>query len=277
MNKVNWGYCSHSWNPLAMRCTRVSEGCEHCWHLRMADRLAKNPKIPSEEREVYAGSGGWCIIRDVEMDAPSRRKKPAIVAVQLMGDLGHETVADEDRGRVWIAMTKAPQHTFLVLTKRPKRIAHWMHHHWTNMIEPNIFLGVTVENQQAANERIPTLLKIPAAGHWLSIEPMLGPVDLYPAFCGFQPPSWGCGPDISGVALGGESGPGARPMHPDWARGVRDQCADSGVPFHFKSWGKWIPSFEMPDGTMVHQNFEKHKQRLLDGREHNETAWGMPA
>ena len=271
MNKVNWGYCSHSWNPIAMRCSHAklrdgtpSPGCLHCWHLRMADRLAKNPKIPSEEREVYAGSGGWCIIRDVEMDAPSRRKKPAIVAVQLMGDLGHETVADEDRGRVWIAMTKAPQHTFLVLTKRPKRIAHWMHHHWTNMIEPNIFLGVTVENQQAANERIPTLLKIPAAGHWLSIEPMLGPVDLYPAFCGFQPPSWGCGPDISGVVLGCESGPGARPMDLRGARDVRDQCADSGVPLFVKQ-------------LNIDGKVSKNPGEWPEDLRVRQTAWGMPA
>ena len=188
MNKVNWGYCKYSWNPMAMRCTRVSEGCEHCWHLTMADRLAKNPKLPLELQEAYAG--GRPVLRNGlpasisrsvdELSAPLRRKKPAVIAVQFMGDLFHEDVPEDAIADIWDVMLTASQHTFLVLTKRPALLLKNLDRCYADNEPPfsNIYLGVTVENQQAADERIPILLQIPAAGHWLSIEPVLSAIEL---------------------------------------------------------------------------------------------------
>ena len=112
---------------------------------------------------------------------------------------------------------------------------------------PNVWLGVSCENQARADERIPILLQIPAAKHWVSIEPMLGAVDFhlpngnFPKYNALQ--KWTNGERATGidwVVLGGETGPGARPMHPDWVRSVRDQCQAAGVPFYFKQWGEWI-------------------------------------
>jgi len=265
MNKVNWGYCTHSWNPLAMRCTRTSEGCDHCWHLTMADRLAKNPKMHAGLRACYAGESAPVLCR---WNDPMLRKKPAVIATQFMGDLGHPSIQPVDVALVFDMIRMTKQHTYLVLTKRPGNLIRYLERFKKALLNPqalsNLYLGVTVENQRTADERIPILLQIPAAGHWLSIEPMLGPVDLYPAFCGFEPPSWGCGPDISGVVLGGESGPGARPMHPDWARGVRDQCADSGVPLFVKQ-------------LNIDGKVSKNPDEWPEDLRVRQTAWGMPA
>jgi len=130
---------------------------------------------------------------------------------------------------------------WLLLTKRPENIASMLPEWWTGA-DPGIWLGATVENQRRADERIPILRAVPCAVHFLSVEPLLGPVDL----------------DLRGiqwVICGGESGPGCRPMHPDWAKSVRDQCLKSGVPFFFKQWSGLFP---------------KKLGALLDGREWNE-------
>ncbi len=265
MNRTKIEYLTHSWNPLAMRCTPVSEGCEHCWHQAMARRLAANRRIPAKEREAYAG--GLPVMREGELDAPFRLRKPALIGVQFMGDLFHEDIW---YGLIYElftnVMAKCPQHTFLVLTKRPEgalgfsREAIPLHDFaWPK----NVWLGVSVENQKRADERIPILLQIPAAVRFVSIEPMLGPVDLtrlilatrnkLDALRGIEYSYVGADEDgramwddpvtegdwIDGVIVGGESGPGARPMHPKWVRDVRDQCVAAGIPFFLKQLGAW--------------------------------------
>lgn len=235
MNKTQIEYLDMSWNPIAMRCTPVSEGCTNCWHLRMADRLACNKQFSSELRAAYAGESQPVLVES-RLDDPRKRKKPTTMGVQFMGDLFHEDVSDESIADVWNVMVKCSQHTFLVLTKRPERMRYWMRLHCgqfdaTYTAPPkNIFLGVTVENQKRADERIPYLLQTPATVRFVSIEPMLGPVQLEHARFWLTEP----GPHLDWVITGGESSPGARPMHPEWARSVRDQCQDTGVPFFFK-------------------------------------------
>ncbi len=183
-------------------------------------------------------------------------------------------------------MIKASWHTYIILTKRPER----MHHELINFAtQPNVWLGVSVEDQQTADERIPWLLKTPAAVRFVSVEPMLGAVDLM----GFLPLAQSDihgvvyspvgGPFIDWVICGGESGPGARPMHPDWARSLRDQCRGANVPFFFKQWGEWIaegqyaaidgtwkpttPDKQFADGTFVFRIGKKAAGRKLDGEE----------
>lgn len=268
MNHTNIDYLDYTWNPLAMRCTPVSEGCEHCWHIRMADRLAKNPAIPDDRRAAYAGEEAPILIGK-ELEAPLHLRKPSRIGVQFMGDLFHDDVAIDDLVDVFYVMAKAAAHTFLLLTKRPSRMlsifhgdlssefvrvfrSRYQHHDPVRITGNNLWLGITIENQARADERIPVLLQIPAAKRWVSIEPMLGAVDLRPylhrgSFADpseigkfYNPLDW--------VVLGGETGPGARPMHPDWVRSVRDQCVGARVPFFFKQWGEWLPWCELyPD------------------------------
>jgi len=186
MNKTNIEYLTHSWNPIAMRCTPVSEGCANCWHLAMANRLAKNPVIPKDRRKAYAG--GKPVLIESEIDAPLKRKKPAIIGVNFMGDLFHPDVSDEMIDAVFSVMAQdicsplhglntPTRHTYLVLTKRPERILEGHPEFFERW--PNIWLGVTCENQQTADERIPILLQIPAAVRFVSIEPMLSKIDLW--------------------------------------------------------------------------------------------------
>jgi len=220
-----------------------------------------------------------------------RWKKPRMIFVCSMGDLFHEDVPEIEIIRVFAVMADAQQHTYLVLTKRPERMKEvltspsiandvWLMTN-TGISEdkpiwplPNVWLGVTAENQARADERIPILLQIPAAKRFVSVEPMLGPVDLTKIIIPItgKGSSQPCAPDsvrrinsltgddvlydhkgygvgskranLDWVICGGETGPGARPMHPDWVRGLRDQCQAAGVPFFFKSWGEWMPSYQ---------------------------------
>ncbi len=261
------------------------------------------------------------------LDQPLRWKKPRRIFVCAHGDLFHESVPDAWIDQVFAVMALAPHHTFQVLTKRAARMRAYMSDPRTigriyNLVcdrvileahdvvliapgvseltappgtrvyldrwpLPNVWLGVSAEDEPRADERIPELLATPAAVRWVSLEPMVGPADLTPALFIFThedqaildaagdsddlpilpfrdpattPAAEVCTPRLDWVVLGGESGPGARPMHPDWARQVRDACAAAGVPFFFKQWGAWAEQIDL--GHMDIQEDE----RLPDGR-----------
>jgi len=221
MNKTNIEYLDYTWNPVAMRCTPVSEGCTNCWHIKMCDRLANNPKIDKYERRSYQGIE--INLKLKELEAPLKRKKPAVIGVQFMGDLFHEDVGLHEIFQVCKVMREAKQHTFLLLTKRPGRMLELF---GSGTPLPNVWLGVTTENQQRADERIPILLQIPAAKHFISVEPMLGPIDeLYEYF------QW---KQLDGVFAGCETGPGRRSAKIQWFRDLKNQCVDNGIPFFLK-------------------------------------------
>lgn len=316
MNKTSISYLTHTFNPIAMSCTPVSPGCANCWAQGYMRRFAANPAFSDAERAAYAG-GDPVLVVD-RLNEPLRVRKPAVIGVQFMGDLFHERVPFEMILRVFSAMNRAKQHLFLSLTKRPHRMIEFCANYGLSPMFPggptgsgeiwpsNVWPGVTVCNQEEADRLIPLLLQIPAAHHWVSLEPMLEAVDFakipainghgfggyYNALSGQWNPGGmdgigNCGPKISFVALGGETGPRARPLHPDWVRSVRDHCEEAAVSFHFKSWGEWAPS---PDGGLpddlpssAGHYFQSptppgkvwrfgHKQsgHLLDGREHRE-------
>lgn len=213
-----------------------------------------------------------------------------------MSDLFHPALPAAIVDHVYAVAALCPQHTFQILTKRPRRAAAWYrlemparapagpselttrervglaalritceaigagrkqklgrglilgdHGRLATWPLPNVWLGASVENQETANERIPALLDCPAATRFVSCEPLLAPIDIGATASALD---W--------VIAGGESGPAARPCHPDWVRGLRDQCAAGGIPFFFKQWGEWLPAGQTAAG------------RLLDGREHNE-------
>jgi len=221
--KIEW--TETTWNPLT-GCTPISPGCAHCYARRMAQRLAGRCGYPAAPHEFEV------TLHPERLSEPLGWKKPRRVFVCSMGDLFHESVPFEYIARVYGVMTLNQQHTFQVLTKRPYRAVDFIHwaedrYKFARTPPPNIWLGATIENQEQADKRIPVLLQIPAAVRFVSVEPLLGPV--YP----LDPQ----GVRLDWVICGGETGPGARPMHPDWARSLRDQCAVAGVPFFFKKMG----------------------------------------
>lgn len=272
MTKTNIEYLDYTWNPLAMRCSPVSEGCEHCWHLRMADRLACNLIFDKHTRRVYAGEADPYLIPSRIKD-PLHLRKPARIGVQFMGDLFHDSIPFNAIHEIWDIMKACPQHTFIVLTKRPQRMKEALERiyslermGWSKGFWDHVWLGVSIENQARADERIPILLQIPAAKRWVSIEPMLGPVDLtrvrvennylINALTGAPLGYTRKDQDsrLDWIVLGGETGPGARPMHPDWVWSVRDQCQAAGVPFYFKQWGEWVPAKPDEYNSFIYPN-----------------------
>ncbi|NKI17400.1 phage Gp37/Gp68 family protein [Spongiibacter sp. KMU-166] len=290
-DKTGIEWTDATWNPIR-GCSRVSDGCRNCYAETVANRF-KGPGLPYEG--LIAKGGQWNgKIRIVEhlIDQPLRWRRPRRIFVNSMSDLFHENVPDELIDKVFAVMALCPQHTFQVLTKRPNRMLEYCKslgkHRSVDRVSiasaqlqadglfsythtsggwclPNVWLGVSVEDQATAEERIPLLLATPAAVRWISAEPLLGPLDLDLSRCethdrdfitddehcgecladgwsGDMPTGHWLDPLNGGldwVVVGGESGSGARPMHPEWPRYLRDQCVNAGVPFLFKQWGDW--------------------------------------
>jgi len=339
MNRQEREWADASWNPVRARdretgriswfCTHLSEECRFCCRLgtgidyraQYADRL-----------DIF--------IDDRILAWPLHWRRPWVFTLS-MSDLFCEFIPDAMIDRVFAVMALAPQHTFIVLTKRAERMRDYMgtakrlaldgvvHHEcleyrdlWVPL--PNVWLGVSVEDQTTADERIPELFATPAAVRFISAEPLLGPVDLTALRLRDPPsPDWtecrrdalrglfsGCpfysaadlcaaeergqehpndrpsgtmrieaGPHLNWVIVGGESGPQARPMHPAWARSLRDQCLAASVPFFFKQWGEWAPAADYASETLedldvrgltddgVVRVGKRAAGRRLDGRE----------
>jgi protein gp37 len=220
-----------SWNP-ATGCTKVSPGCAHCYAERMALRLKemgqgkyRNGFAPTTHPDLLSLPLSW--------------KRPRMIFVNSMGDLFHDAIPLSYIKEVFAVMEEAPRHVFQLLTKRSERLAE------VTPLLPwpdNVWMGVTVENADYTS-RIGDLVKTPARVRFLSVEPLLGPIDKLPLS------------GIHWVVVGGESGPHARPMRKEWVIAVRDQCREAGVAFFFKQWG----------GTN-----RKKSGRMLDGKIYDE-------
>lgn len=281
-SKIEW--TDATWNPVT-GCTKVSQGCKHCYAERLFPRVY-GPRI--KDPSTWGPNGSGRQFSDVRchperLDQPLHWRRPRRVFVNSMSDLFHEDVPDQFIKEVWATMANARQHTFQVLTKRPERMRDLLTDPtwklWLGIPNGNAWLGVSIEDQPTADERIPLLLQTPAAVRFVSYEPALGPVD----FLDYLPDTHDGHPDSRGepwldwVIAGGESGPKARPAHPDWFRSVRDQCQAAGVAFLFKQWGEWAPWIPMPspreprchvfdDGARVWRWGKKASGRELDGR-----------
>lgn len=216
--KIEW--CERSWNPIT-GCSKISEGCKHCYAERMSKRLAGRCGYDKDEPFKVA-------LHPDKFDDPLRWKKPSKIFVCSMGDLFHEDVGFDVIRRIWAVMTTARQHTYMILTKRPERMKQF--YEWMQKQEfkvetawDNIWLGVTAENQQRADERIPILLQIPAAKRFVSVEPMLGEIDITKYLT-----------QLDWVICGCESGPNRRTCQTEWIRDLKNQCISVGVPFFLK-------------------------------------------
>lgn len=202
-----------TWNPVT-GCTKVSPGCKNCYAERMSKRLKAMGMVQYR-------NGFSVTLQESAMDLPLRWKKPRLVFVNSMSDLFQERVPLKFVQRVFAVMQAAPQHQFQVLTKRPELALEYS----TELIwSKNIWLGTSVESSFYV-DRIRTLQRIPAKVRFLSVEPLLGPIPRLPLS------------KIDWVIVGGESGPGARPMKEQWVVQIRDRCRNSGTPFFFKQWG----------------------------------------
>jgi protein gp37 len=238
---IEW--TSATWNPTT-GCDRVSPGCDHCYALTLAKRLkaAGNRRYQQDGNLRTSGPGFALTLHPDKLDEPLRWHRPRSVFVDSMSDLFHREVPEAFIRRVFDVMARAPQHQFQILTKRPGRMASVVGRIQPNPL-PNAWLGTSIETQKWARVRIPQLLRTPAAVRFLSCEPLLGPLDLSTYLTDIDdelPPIPGL-PRVDWVIVGGESGPGARPMQPEWARSLRDQCVAAGVPFFFKQWGGRTP------------------------------------
>ena len=212
MTSIEW--TDQTWNPVT-GCTKVSPGCAHCYAEGIANRLWKGR--PFEDVQVHADRVGQ----------PLRWRKPRRVFVNSMSDLFHEAVPFRFLDAVFHVMRSTPRHTYQVLTKRPERMRFYMRD-TRAPLAPNVWLGVSVENQRMADERIPLLLDTPAAVRFLSVEPLLGPVNLHPWLSG----------GINWCIVGGESGPQARPCELPWIGAIVEQCKAAGVPVFVKQLGR---------------------------------------
>lgn len=286
--KIEW--TDETWNP-TVGCSKVSPGCDNCYAIRVAARgMSPEHHGLTERRMTEDGDllppdwTGEVRCLPERLGIPLRWRKPRRVFVDSMSDLFHPQVPDEFIADVFAVMGLAREHTFQVLTKRPRRMAEWIAgarddvliagdaiaqdestglsnsdraswrsstgawQPWCSWPLPNVWLGTSVEDQHQADRRIPHLLATPAAVRFLSCEPLLGPIEMgmVPGLQDERGIDW--------VIVGGESGPGARPMHPEWARGLRDQCVAAGVPFHFKQAGEWTDDSalkEKPDCVLL--------------------------
>lgn len=238
MGKTSIEWATHTVNWLA-GCTRVSPACQHCYAETMTARLAKMPQAPARYRDRVVEDRRWTgrISYDSAVLANGLGivRRPGVrVFANSMSDTFHEHVPATsltDLAEVIRALTPSARGALMLLTKRPERMLAWQRKHFPAGLPAWVWVGCTVEDQQRADERIPVLLQVDAHVRYLSCEPLLGPIVFGAVGEGVALLSW--------VIAGGESGPKARPSHPDWFRSLRDQCAAANVPFHFKQWGEW--------------------------------------
>jgi protein gp37 len=306
-SKIEW--TETTWNPLT-GCTRVSAGCDHCYIERTPPfRMAGRRFVRGDGLTSNAvGSTTGVEFHPARLTQPFKWRAPRRVFVNSLADLFHDDVPVAFIADVFAVMALTGHHTYQLLTKRHDRMRSVLtSQKFTDELEvrimdravndmqaslwgfryplPNVWLGVSVENQTWADRRIPALLATPAAVRWISAEPLLGPVDLT---------EWhecdGCALDW--VVAGGESGPGARPMDPAWMWSIRDQCRTTGTALFFKQWGDWVTEGQSPqditlpgtshrlldeDGPSFYWVGKGRAGRELDGRTHDDYPGGPNA
>lgn len=245
-SKIEW--TDHTFNPW-IGCTKVSDGCKHCYAEALMDkRYGKVEWGPTGQR-VRTSANYWKQPRKWNREAAASGKRARVFCASLADVFEIHPTQDLDEWRhdLFMLIQQTPHLDWLLLTKRPENVTPYLMHGWGTDLPDNVWLGTSVENQEQAEARIPHLLKVPATVRFLSMEPLLGPVylDLLDGvfFDGGMPFSWQFlePAGINWVIVGGESGREARPMHPEWARAIRDRCVEAGVPFFFKQWGEWCP------------------------------------
>lgn len=277
---ISW--CDATFNPW-WGCAKVSPACDHCYAERDSKRFAAGRVLwgVDAERRTF-GDAHWNEPLRWARTLPVKLGRRPRVFCASMADVFDKNAPDGARERLWALIDATPMIDWQLLTKRIGNVFRMVPEAWHTAFPPNVWMGATVVNQEECDRDGPRLASVPARVRFLSFEPMLGPINVTETFTAFRGISW--------VIAGGESGPQARPLHPDWVRSLRDQCAAAAVPFHFKQHGEWLPAgrepnevqritqqfarptarcYSWPDGeTLVHVG-KRAAGRLLDGVEHN--------
>ena len=266
---IEW--TDHTFNPW-YGCTKISPGCDNCY----AEGWAKRSGLVAWNAPPRAaGNSAWRQPRKWNDEAGKAGIRKRVFCASL-GDVFDNQADPAWVACLWLLIWETPNLDWLLLTKRPQNIAAALPKAYPFMPAwgdgwPHVFLGVTAENQTEAERRIPILLRTPAARRFVSCEPLLGGVSLrclpWTSDRGFvdgltgetqhretrarDPDRFPDTERLDWVIAGGESGPGARPMHPAWVRNLRDQCQRAGTPFFFKQWGEWLPSDQLGAGALT--------------------------
>ena len=284
-----------TWNPVT-GCTKVSPGCENCYMFR------DYPRLKAMGVRGYGLGADQVFLNEEVLQKPLGWTKPRMIFTCSMGDLFHSAVPWDFILRVFAVMARTPHHTYQILTKRPGRMAYFAeeilpadyrnnHPLWWWDWPPNVWAGTSVESGKYL-PRLDVLAKVPAKVRFVSVEPLLGLVDLRPWLPmpispevreellsiygpeGLPPGSINSrirNLTLDWVIAGGESGSNARPPQPDWFRAIRDDCQAAGVPFFFKQWGEWSPNDLCdPETELIHRVGKKAAGAVLDGREWRE-------
>lgn len=278
---ISW--TNRTWNPF-VGCSKISPGCENCYAIRMANRLSKigtTRKIyEGTVRKMANGQPNWTgVVRlnESALEKPLHWREPSMIFVNSMSDLLHESIPFESIRRVFDVIERCPQHMFQILTKREDGMKEFAE--WYGKVLPNVWLGVSVEDQERANQRVPVLLQTPAAVRFVSMEPLLGAIDLE-ASCegclsgvaaeitidrngnpdGAEPMQV---PYLDWVIVGGESGPNARECHIEWIERIVHDCQETGVPVFVKQLGASV----WQDGERVRLN-NSHGADMSEWPEH---------
>lgn len=291
-DQTNIEWCDSTFNPF-IGCTKVSPGCDNCYAEQLMDHRMHKVHWGAGQHRVRTSTANWRkpliwnAAHAVFFGEHGRRRR---VFCASLADVFDNEVDPVWRMDLFQLIADTPNLDWLVLTKRIGNVRAMCAGDGLmfDMLADRIWLGATFVNQSEVDRDIFKLLSIPAAKHFMSLEPLLGPIVIPEVAIKYL--DWGEGkhryPDSGGmvdwVIAGGESGRGARPMHPDWARALRDQCAAASVPFLFKQWGEWVPmmghaegvpvhgpKFTHLDGTIMGRAGKKAAGRLLDGIEHN--------
>lgn len=265
------GTVGETWNPTT-GCNKVDRGCKHCYAEVMHRRLQAMGQVKYQQAFLEGA-----VEHPDTLEIPLTWQKPRTVFVNSMSDLFHEKITLQFQSQVFEVMRKTPQHTYLILTKRPERaVRFWtlQGNHWH--CPPNVWMGTSANDQKSGDLRIPKLLELKGCLRFLSYEPATGPLDLRNVG---TDESWsldtlaGVGyadgnyyrdePRLHWVIMGGESGPKADPMHPAWVRKVRDDCKATGTPFFFKQWGAWKPHLFYTQEQEITIKFNLGKNEFL--------------
>lgn len=276
-SKIEW--TEKTWNPIT-GCSKVSEGCRNCYAETMSNRLKAIGLKEYQQVINKKRFNGHINLIENKIEQPLHWKKTSKIFVNSMSDLFHKDVPLSFINKIWSIMKRTERHTYQILTKRPERAFECL---MGNYVLKNVWIGVSIENQTSANLRRESFKKIPAKIKFISYEPALQKID----WSGWEFVDW--------MIAGGESGHHASPCHPDWIRSARDWSEKNNIPFLFKQWGQFIPSFqagekaddiasykktyghrwvknriEFPDGLCMVKVGKKAAGRILDGKIYNQ-------
>lgn len=245
---IEWTH--HTFNPW-WGCVKVSAACKHCYAETWARRVGLDLWSSDRTRRFFSDKH-WSEPLRWNRDAEAAGERRRVFCASMADVFEKRSELDIHRQRLWQLIDETPWLDWLLLTKRPEHVSACVP--WGSEWPTNVWLGTTAENQHWADKRIPELVRSPAVVRFLSCEPLLGPIDLSQAEG-----------KIDWVIAGGESGPKSRPMKPEWARYLRDSCADLGIAFHFKQWGHWAP-VRIGQTETLEAVGKRNAGRQLDGR-----------